>query len=661
MTKLVTVAFLVFLMVSVLAVANSARAQSSTKVSGYLLDSNGNGIAGALFTLINTVQCSTNANGYFQTYAPPGSYHLSVWPPFDSNYINYDSQGFIVGSSDTTQNITMNSGCKVSGYVKDPSGAPFSGVVVALDYYCSGWYSNASGYYFLSVPAGTYTFYARSNTGSFPAYFEYNLPVNTDMVKNITVTGSSGTKISGYILDSNGHGVPGAYFNVMSNGQKLTDSKGYYEISVSPGTYHLNVWPTWDSNYIDYDEPSFVVGKTDMTKNITLNTGYKVTGYVHDQSGGIVQGAVVVFNNYYLSGWGSNASGYYFLSVPAGSYTIYVHPLNPPTSPPPTSFTSIYEYNFVVSGDTVKSFTVVTPTTTPAPTSTPAPTPTPSQGPPVVQPPTTNPPTNPTPAPTPNPTPILISTSLTMTAEASTPEVGSSVNVNGRLFDQNGNPIANKTVVLSYAVSNSTSWSEIGSGKTNATGEYDIQWLIPASGMFTLKTQWVGDQSYSGSSNTTTLSILSYQEQKVFFVESNSTVTGLTFNSTSLTLGFTVSGPSGTKGYVKTTISKSIVQNFTGMTVTLDGKELNATVSSTDTCWIVTFTYSHSTHQVAIILTSDQTVPVSSPTPTIAPAVTSTPKQPGSGFPIWIYGAVAAVVIAALVATALLVLKRVKA
>jgi hypothetical protein len=211
-----------------------------------------------------------------------------------------------------------------------------------------------------------------------------------------------------------------------------------------------------------------------------------------------------------------------------------------------------------------------------------------------------------------------------MSAQASTPEVGSSVNVNGKLSSQNANPIANKTVVLSYAVANGTFWSEIGSEKTNAAGEYSIQWLIPASGTFTLKTQWAGDQSYLGSSNSTTLSILTYQAQKVFFVESNSTVTGLTFNSSDLTLGFTVSGPSGTKGYVRTTISKSIVQNFTGLAVTLDGKELNATVSSTTDCWIVTFTYSHSTHQVAITLMPDQTtmVPEASSTPTVAPVAT---------------------------------------
>ena len=643
MTKLVTVAFLVFLIICGLAIANSTRGQSLTKVSGYILDSNGNGIAGARFTLINTDQEPSNSSGYFEAYAPPGTYHISVWPPFDSNYINYDEQSFVVGSSNVAKNITMYSGCKVSGYVKDASGAPATGATVALNNYCSGWYTDNTGYYFLNVPAGTYTFWAHPNSGSsinFPNYYEYNFPVSNNIVRNITVNQNGATKISGYILDSNGRGVAGAYFNLMSNGQKLTDSNGYYEMTVSSGTYHLNIWPPWDSNFVSYDEPSFVVGASHFTKNITLSTGLKVTGYIFDQFGSIVHGAIVVLGGNYLSGWPSNVSGYYYLSVPtAGTYTIWAHPIfGPYGGPTPTNFTQYYEYNFVVNGDAVKNLTVLTPTSTP--------------------------PTNPTPVPTPKPTPSPTSTSLTISAEASVPEVGSSVDVTGKLFDQNGNSLSNKTVVLSSAVGNSTSWSEIGSGKTNATGEYDIQWLIPASGTFTLKTQWAGDQSYSGSSNSTTLSILPYPEQKVFFVESNSTVTGLSFNSTSLTLGFTVSGPSGTKGYVKTTISKTIVQNFTGMTVTLDGKELNATVSSTDTCWIVTFTYSHSTHQVAITLTSDQTVPVSSPTssptPTIAPVVTSTPKHTSSGVPMWIYGVIAALIISALAVIVLLVLIRVK-
>jgi hypothetical protein len=47
-------------------------------------------------------------------------------------------------------------------------------------------------------------------------------------------------------------------------------------------------------------------------------------------------------------------------------------------------------------------------------------------------------------------------------------------------------------------------------------------------------------------------------EQSFFFIESNSTVTELFFNSTSSELNFTVNGTSGTAGYVKVTIAKSL-------------------------------------------------------------------------------------------------------
>jgi hypothetical protein len=166
--------------------------------------------------------------------------------------------------------------------------------------------------------------------------------------------------ISGYILDSDGHGVAGAniIFNVPDIVPSVySDSSGYYVISAPAGTYHVNVWPPFDSNYIYYDEHSFVVGP-DITKNITLNSGYKVSGYITNSSGNPVVGAVVLLNNY-CSGWFSNSSGYYFLSVPAGTYTITAHPRTGNYySGPTTDFPTYIEYNFTVNGDTVKNITV---------------------------------------------------------------------------------------------------------------------------------------------------------------------------------------------------------------------------------------------------------------------------------------------------------------
>ena len=107
--------------------------------------------------------------------------------------------------------------------------------------------------------------------------------------------------------------------------------------------------------------------------------------------------------------------------------------------------------------------------------------------------------------------------------DASSTVVGSAVNVNGRLADVNGTALQGKSVTLFYSVGDA-GWVPIGSGTTNADGEYAIQWVNTASGTFTLKVDWTGDDDYPAASATTALSFLPHQNQKAFLVESNSTV-----------------------------------------------------------------------------------------------------------------------------------------
>ena len=171
-----------------------------------------------------------------------------------------------------------------------------------------------------------------------------------------------------------------------------SNQSGYNEIHPPAGTYYINVWPPFDGNYIRYDEPSFNVN-SDTSKNITLNSGYKISGFLSDSSGAPVVGAVVFFNNY-GSGWFSTSADYYFLSAPAGTYTIDANPRVGTYSGPTTSFQTYYEYNFVVVGNTQKNITVNTQTATP--------TPSPQPSTPIATiPPTPAPTSKPTPVPTP--------------------------------------------------------------------------------------------------------------------------------------------------------------------------------------------------------------------------------------------------------------------
>jgi hypothetical protein len=95
--------------------------------------------------------------------------------------------------------------------------------------------------------------------------------------------------------------------------------------------------------------------------------------------------------------------------------------------------------------------------------------------------------------------------------------------------------------------------------------------------------------------------------QSSFSVESNSTVTNLFFNSTSSELSFTVNGTSGTAGYVKVTIAKSLVSSVQNVKAYLDGSQLDVEITSDEASWLLSFTYMHSTHNVRISLAANAT------------------------------------------------------
>ncbi len=465
---------------------NFGNAQSTTeyKVSGYILDSNGKGLAGALFNMYPVGQIRTDNSGYYQTYASTGYYTLNVWPPFDSNYLAYTQYGFAVETSDITKNITLTAGIKLSGYIKDVTGTPIMGAIGFLDQYYTGWYSNSSGYYFITAPAGTYTLKLEARTGpTFQTFNEFNVVLNQNNIKNIVIGDPSNLptyEISGYISDANGRGISGAKINfgVYYVTSATSDSTGYYKSSAPSGTYHIQVLPPFDSNYVWHNNLVLQVGNTSVTQNVTLNVGYKVSGYLTDSAGIPIKGALPLLSNY-CCGWYSNESGYYFVTAPVGVYTLKIQPR---TS---LDFPIYTEANFNLTHDISRNF-------------------------------------------------ILSSSSSTST---------------------------------------------------------------PAN------------------------------DQKIFEVQSNSTVSELAFNSTDLSLSFKVSGPSGTTGYTKALIAKSLVPTFTGASVSLDGKNLTFSVLSTNDYWVMEFTYGHSTHQVTIDLAdnnlnADQTPVQSQPPISTIPELT---------------------------------------
>jgi hypothetical protein len=85
-----------------------------------------------------------------------------------------------------------------------------------------------------------------------------------------------------------------------------------------------------------------------------------------------------------------------------------------------------------------------------------------------------------------------------------------------------------------------------------------------------------------------------------FQIQSNSTVSEITLNSDKSELAFKVSGLTGTTGYTQVVIPKNILVNSDNINVTVDGTPVDCEFTQTVDSWLLTFTYTHSTHNVII-------------------------------------------------------------
>lgn len=193
-----------------------------------------------------------------------------------------------------------------------------------------------------------------------------------------------------------------------------------------------------------------------------------------------------------------------------------------------------------------------------------------------------------------------INTVVSISTSAPTTSLGFAVKIDGTLTDAYGKPLQHKTVILSYIVTGMSEWAVITSSTTDSEGYYSAQWMPQATDYFMIKAEWHGNATHYCTSNNVALATLPYESSYVFSVESNSTITALGFNSTSSELSFNASGPSGTTGYTKITLAKSLIGNVADIKVYVDQSQISYTSKSVDDSWELSFTYAHSTHEIRI-------------------------------------------------------------
>ena len=246
---------------------------------------------------------------------------------------------------------------------------------------------------------------------------------------------------------------------------------------------------------------------------------------------------------------------------------------------------------------------IATPTPTPAPTISPTSTPKPTATPMSTTTPKANPTTTPTLTPTPIPKEIA---NLNISYISSTSYTNFRVEISGTLTGE-GSAIFDATILLSYSINGGSSWVDLSSVSSDHNGDFKVTWMPSVTGNYLLKTVWAGNITFAATEKIVNFAVLPLQEQTIFSVASNSTVTALFFNSTSQELSFTVNGTAGTNGYVSVYLPKSLVNNASSLKVSLDGQPLPFIASEQGDSVQVTFTYHHSVHQVKVNLRSTST------------------------------------------------------
>jgi hypothetical protein len=139
-------------------------------------------------------------------------------------------------------------------------------------------------------------------------------------------------------------------------------------------------------------------------------------------------------------------------------------------------------------------------------------------------------------------------------------------------------PSAN--IILSFKFPGSATWTQTTSATTNPDGSYSATWLPTATGSYAVKVEWPGNEAYAGTYEIRNISVTRDNVENLLLAESNSTLSSLAFNSNSSEISFSVSGPSGTSGYVRFLISKSLLGNTTNLKVYMDGKQIEYSATS---------------------------------------------------------------------------------
>ncbi|MGH8003655.1 MAG: carboxypeptidase regulatory-like domain-containing protein, partial [Limisphaerales bacterium] len=248
---------------------------------------------------------ATDANGFYQTVVPTGSFNVVFQPPVSTGLASVESLRVAV-SNDRTLNATLPSGFTLSGAVQRTGGGELPNVNIKFVNSATGakvplanHFTNSFGNYAVVAVPGTYNvrFEPPKSTRRL-AKEVLNFALNSNMTLNVTL--DSGRSISGFIKDSLNNPIRDVDFDAFTvpGGSEIftpsgkTDSTGFYQVIVPAANLNLAYTPTLASRFAGVSFAGVSITR-DTTIDLTLRHGVQLSGTVRDSTGNPLAGVKV--------------------------------------------------------------------------------------------------------------------------------------------------------------------------------------------------------------------------------------------------------------------------------------------------------------------------------------------------------------------------------
>jgi M6 family metalloprotease-like protein len=267
----------------------SLEAVSTFRLSGRVLDEDGEGIGGLAFSMVRfqsgilpRFRVKTGEGGRYEVDLPPGDYQMNLVADregvMSSRYVSVEV------ARDKEFDVEMLRPFVVSGVVRDPEGQPISNVFISARDSYNGYYDRAT-----TRQDGGYSMKLAPSTYSFDFYSESRLP--SQSVRDIQVDGErtldfdlqAGVEVTLQVVNEDGEGVSAGsvFFSGLDHSTSASSLKGITITKLLPDEYRIDFFQL-SRPYIAPSLPSFSV-LSDTTLQVVVRRGVAVTGRVRDE------------------------------------------------------------------------------------------------------------------------------------------------------------------------------------------------------------------------------------------------------------------------------------------------------------------------------------------------------------------------------------------